>query len=331
MATELAVELSDLRGWSRQVDRAGDDCTTLSSYIATQVPDGDFGRILSLIKGDYESMARTVEQALATDGTRLGLTGDSLGKTLRHYIDTDEHVSQSFGVGARITDDGNVAAAFTDTGVSTAAPPTVSGETLPEVSFGWLFDKACELISWVGGPDLRAWVTEQIAGDVAKASTQASAWTNAATAMRAVQGNLDRGDGAIALTWKGDASVAAGAYLDQWITSLREQAASMDQIGQYLLDMVEQSVEMAQVVVDIVKEIISIISAGWSMASIPIYGQIKLFDKVKAAIKLVNDARKVITVFWNTIKLVVDSIKLTITVFESESLPAAPSLPGVPA
>ena len=47
------------------------------------------------------------------------------------------------------------------------------------MSFGWIFDKACELIQWLGGPDLRAEVTEQIAGDVNKASRQASAWENA--------------------------------------------------------------------------------------------------------------------------------------------------------
>ncbi|GAA3677459.1 hypothetical protein GCM10022237_41130 [Nocardioides ginsengisoli] len=328
MAAELSVELSDLRGWGHQVRRAGGHCTMLSTYVATNVPDGDFGRILSLIQGDYESMATTVREALSTDGHRLDLAGDSLHATMRHFADADADVAQSFGLGARITDDGSAAAAFSDGGGTTAAAPTSGGETLPEVSFGWLFDKACELISWVGGPDLRSWVTEQIAGDVDKASTQASAWANAATAMRAVEADLDRGERAIERTWTGDAATAAQAYLDQWLASLRQQASSLDQIGSYLHDMVQQAVEMAQVVVDIVKEIISIISAGWSMASIPIYGQIKLVDKVKDAIKLVNDARKVITVFWNALKLVVDGIKLTVTVFTSESLPAAPALPG---
>jgi hypothetical protein len=149
--------------------------------------------------------------------------------------------------------------------------------------------------------------------------------------MRAVEGNLDRGDAAIRDVWTGKAATSAGAYLDQWLSSLRSQAGAMDQISGYLRDMVQQAVDMAQVVVDIVKEIVSIISAGWSMASIPIYGEIKLVEKVKDAIKLVNDARKVITVFWNALKLVIDGITMTAHAFEAESLPSAPSLPGAPA
>jgi uncharacterized protein YukE len=328
---ELAAELSDLRGWGDQVGRAGDDCTALSGYLGSTVPDGDFGRILELITGDYESMASTVRESLGTCGDRLGQTQATLVAVRRDLRRTDEQVAQDFGPGARITDDGSVSGAFSDRGTTTAAAPSGGGESLPEVSFGWLFDKACELIDWVGGPDLRAWVTDQIAGDVGKASAQASAWTNAADALRAVQGNLSHGDDAIRQVWKGRAAASAGAYLDQWLSTLTAQASAMDQVSGYLRDMVQQAVDMAQVVVDIVKEIMSIISAGWSMASIPIYGQIKLVDKVKDAIKLVNDARKVITVFWNTLKLVIDGIKMTVHAFQAESLPSAPSTPGAPA
>ena len=65
----------------------------------------------------------------------------------------------------------------------------------------------------------------------------------------------------------------ASGYLDSWVTSLDGQGKAMAQIGSYLRDMIQQSVDMAQIVVDVVKEILSIISAGWSMASIPIYGR----------------------------------------------------------
>lgn len=137
-----------------------------------------------------------------------------------------------------------------------------------------------------------------------------------------------RGDAAIRETWTGKAATAAAAYLDQWVTALREQANAMDQVSGYLHDMVKQAVDMAQVVVAIVKEIISLISAGWSMASIPIYGEIKLVEKVKDAIKLVNDARKVITVFWNALKMVIATFQVAADAFTAESLPAAPALPG---
>ncbi|MCW2793040.1 MAG: hypothetical protein JWO76_2138, partial [Nocardioides sp.] len=261
MTAELAVELADLRGWAGQVGRAGTDCGGLSGYLATNVPDGDFGRILSLITGPYEGMATSVREGVATDGDRLGLFGTSLTAVGRDLARTDSQVAQDFGKGARITDDGRASSAFSDDGAATPAAPSGGGESLPEVSFGWLFDKACELISWVGGPDLREWVTEQIAGDVEKASLQASAWGNAADAMRGCGGNLTRGDAAIRGVWTAQAANAAGTYLDEWHTSLEKQAAAMDQVSGYLHDMVQQAVDMAQVVVDIVKEIMSIISA----------------------------------------------------------------------
>jgi uncharacterized protein YukE len=327
MGDQLTVELSDLRAWADQVGRGGADCTALASYVDTFVPDGDFGRILSLITGDYEAMVHQVHTALGLDGTRLDDTGHGLHTSANAFRRTDSEVAQDFGVGAHITDDGHGAGAFNDTGTTTAAAPTTGGEELPEVSFGWILDKACELISWLGGPDLRAEVTEQIAGDVGKASLQASAWDNASLAMGAVRGNLTRGEGAIERSWQGRAAISSTAYLDQWLTALGGQENAMAQVASYLRDMVKQSVDLAQVVVDVVKEICSIISAGWSMASIPIYGQIKLVDKVKDAIKLVNDARKVIAVFWNFLVLIKDYIITVVDYFSADSLPAAPVVP----
>jgi len=58
-------------------------------------------------------------------------------------------------------------------------------------------------------------------------------------------------------------------------------------------DIVRQAVDMAEVVVDLIKA--TIVSAAWSNAYIPIYGQLELVRKVRDTIKLVNDARSVIT------------------------------------
>lgn len=328
MGGQLTVELADLRAWGHQVGRGGGDCADLAAYVATHVPDGDFGRILSLITGDYEAMVIQVHTALGLDGSRLADTGHGLDTAASGYRATDAHVAQEFGVGARITDDGRGAGAFHDTGTTSAAVPSSSGDALPEVSFGWILDKACELISWLAGPDLRAEVTEQIAGDVAKATLQASAWENAAAALAAIRANLVRGEGAIERTWEGSAASSSAAYVDGWLTALDGQRTAIDQVASSLRDMVTQAVDVAQVVVDVVKEICSIISAGWSMASIPIYGEIKLVDKVKDAIKLANDARKVIAVFWNFLVMIKDDIVLAVDTFSADSLPRAPVVPA---
>jgi len=62
---QLAVELSDLRGWAAQVGQAGDDGSGLSSYASGHVTDGDFGSILDLIIGDHETLIPNFHRVLA--------------------------------------------------------------------------------------------------------------------------------------------------------------------------------------------------------------------------------------------------------------------------
>ena len=88
--------------------------------------------------------------------------------------------------------------------------------------------------------------------------------------------------------------------------------------------MIEQAVDVAQLVVDVVKEIISIVLAGLTLASVPIYGQVQLVDKVRDAVRLANDARKVLTVFWNFLLVVKDSFVLAADCFTAEALAPAP-------
>ena len=74
MDGQLRVELADLRGYADQVGRAGEACASLADYVATFVPDGDFGRILSLITPDYEHLVLRVRETLEADSTRLAST-----------------------------------------------------------------------------------------------------------------------------------------------------------------------------------------------------------------------------------------------------------------
>ena len=51
-----------------------------------------------------------------------------------------------------------------------------------------------------------------------------------------------------------------------------------------------------------------------------------LVDKVRGAIKLAKDARKVITVFWNLLVMIKDFFTYSVDYFRSDSLPAAPAV-----
>src|SRR5688500_12366153 len=137
MTGQLTVELADLRGWADQVGRAGGDCEHLAGYVSTFVPDGDFGRLLSLLTPDYEALVVRVRDALEVDGARLERTRAGLRHVARRYERTDARVAETFGGAVTVRDDGRVRAGFGDTGATSPAGPTCAGEVLPEVTFGW--------------------------------------------------------------------------------------------------------------------------------------------------------------------------------------------------
>lgn len=320
----MTVELSDLGGWSRQVSRASGDLGNAEDYARSHISDGDFGRILELITGDYEALISTFHQALATDSQRLGSFSGALSDHRVDMAETDRQVAQTFGVGARITDDGD-ASGFSDQARPQLPGPSSAGVELPEVSFGFMLDKCCDLIVWVGGPDPREYVTKWIAGDIGKASLQVQAWDHLSACVKQVETNLAAGQDAISTTWRGLAADSSGSQMQAWVSSLGSQATGCSSMSGHLTDMIEQSVQMAQVVVDIIKTVISIVSAALSSAYIPGWGQWKAIKTVKEAITLVNNARKVITMFWNTITMIKDYIITLVNAFSMTELPPAPA------
>ncbi|MGQ0773511.1 MAG: WXG100 family type VII secretion target [Pseudonocardiales bacterium] len=336
MAPDIAVEISDLRGWASQVGRASNDLGSARGYATGNIADADFGRILEVITGDYAAMLPRIHNILQADSTGLDHERAALNASADAYKDVDErsrdHFTQLAGGAILHTADDGVANGFNDSLFAAAmlTPPNGGGVVLPEVSFGWLLDQVCDLIVWVGGPDPREYVTRWIVGDIDKAALQASAWQHVADCVDAVDGNLKSGLTAITRTWTGSASTAAGAQMAKWGTCLTDQSSKMWQLAVHLGDAVDQAVKMAQCVVDIIKVVISIVSAALSNAAIPFYGQWKLIKTVKEAITMVNSARKVIMVFWNFLNLVKSFIQLCISTFTADALPPAPSTAAVP-
>ena len=262
MDGQLTVELADLRGWAAQVGRAGDDCAYVADYVTTFAPDGDFGRVLSLIRADYEMFCDRAREVLALEAGRLSDTGAALRLAAAGYARTDARVAQDLDVRAACTDDGRVARGFDDTGPTTPPLPECGGEVLPTVSFGGLFDQAHELLVQLGAPDVRSWATEFVGGDIGKAMSQASAWEHAGRALTAVSGNLSHGSQRVARTWEGSAAQSSRTYSRDWIGALDLQGDTMARVAAHLRDAVEQAVDVAQLVVDTVKEMLAIVLAG---------------------------------------------------------------------
>jgi uncharacterized protein YukE len=328
MDGRLRVELADLRGWADQVGRAGGDCAYLADYVGSFVPDGDFGPILTPIRADYERLTGCVRDVLEREAGRLDDTGAALRHAAARYASTDARVAQDLGAGAAITDDGRAARRFHDIGPSTPPPPECGGEVLPVVTLGWSLDRANELLTRIGGPDIRSWVTDHIAGDIGKAAAQASVWEHASAALAAVRGNLSHGSDVVSRSWEGVAAESSRSCIAAWIGALESQSDTLALVAEHLRDVIVQAVDVAQVVTDTVKEIVAIVAAGWGLASIPIFGQAQLVERFRDVLRLAWDAKKVLAVFWYFLVVIKDCLVAAADCLTAESLPAAPRLPG---
>ena len=243
------------------------------------------------------------------------------------YRETDSRVAQEFGSGAAITDDGG-AGGFSDVASAVPSAPSSGGAELPEVSFGAIFDTVCDVIAWIGGPDPREYVTRWIVGDMGKAGIA-----------RLVVGGSERGaQGGRAQPGRRARPRSARPGRARRPPRRRPRSTSgsprsasrpagMSQVGRHMVDMIGQALDMAQVVVDIIKTVISMVSAALAGASIPIFGQAKLIKTVKDAIVLINNARKVITVFWNALVMIKDAFDMVVERLRGREAPAGPEHP----
>lgn len=202
--------------------------------------------------------------------------------------------------------------------------PSVSLATLPEVHFGFPWDQACDILSHVGFPDPREYVTAWIVGDIGKAGMQAGYWDMIGTNLGHVHNNVSHGASLIDRTWEGRSATQQAALVRQWLVALDDQSLGMKVMAGHVRDMVGEALDMAQMVVDTIKFVVSTLAAGWSCAYIPIYGAIKIVEKVKDTWHLINNARKVISVFWSFLNVMKDAIMGAIDVFSATSLPDAP-------
>ena len=127
------------------------------------------------------------------------------------------------------------------------------------VTFGWGFDQANDLLISLGGTDLRRELTDLVAGDIGKALSQASAWEHAAQSLAAVRGQpARRAPAASARSWEGEAASWSRAYTDAWVGALGLQSEALAAIAAHLRDAVAQAVDVAQIVVDLIREVVVI-------------------------------------------------------------------------
>ena len=323
MDGQLRVELADLRGYADQVGRAGEACASLADYVATFVPDGDFGRILSLITPDYEHLVLRVRETLEADSHPVGEhTGGAAARGASATHVPTPGSPRGSGPAPRSPTTVGRSPPSTTSGTTAPPGPTCGGEVLPEVRSAGSLDQAARWSATSVVPTCAARSPTR-GRRRGQGVAQARRGSTPALGGRPYVGNLPTARLPSRRPGKGPPPGVRG-HADAWVGALGSQRDGLARVAAHLRDVIDQAVDVAQLVVDVVKEIISIVLAGLTLASIPIYGQVQLVDKVRDAVRLANDARKVLTVFWNFLLVVKDSFVLAADCFTAEALPPAP-------
>ncbi|WP_069163722.1 WXG100 family type VII secretion target [Nocardia altamirensis] len=330
--TEFTVEIADLRGWAVQAGRSGTHLFEAHNYAVRNINDADFGRIMNLIKGDYEKILPALHTVLLASNENMDKAKRALDISAEEYVNADKNFAQSFadldaGIAVTVTDDG-VANGFDDLSAPTAhlKDPNSRAKEIPTVSFGILWDRVCDLLVFLGASDPREEVAKLLAGDTVKASRQADAWRMLAELIDDVDANLANGQTSISKTWKGNASNSAGAHFGAWKTKFENLESVMRKVAQALDDAAEQAVNLAQNITDAFVLIVSVIAAGFTKASIPLYGQAYLAKKGWEAIKLYKGVITAVNVFFTLLRSIINLFISGVSEFSRESLPKPPQV-----
>lgn len=174
MAPVTAVEISDLRGWAAQVGRSGTHLFEGHNYAIRNVNDPDFGRIMNLIKSDYETLLPALHDVLLASSENMDKAKLALEITANDYVDVDRQIAGSLAgpdgnVPVDVADDG-AADGFGDISSPTEhlKDPNRGGKEMPKVSFGIAWDKVCDLLVMLGASAPRTKVAALLAGDIPK-------------------------------------------------------------------------------------------------------------------------------------------------------------------
>jgi len=333
MPAVMTVDLSELDAWATQVDRASDDLQGIARHGAAGLAQTDFGPILEVMMGAYNSLLPQVNDTLEQDAVRMKDHAEALRATARDFTLTESGVvarHQAHSVDGR--DGSNPFHDIADTAIRRARP--TEGE-LPRVSFGFPYDTVCDLVRMLTGFDIRAELAEKIGGDIVGASTQGSCWGNLGGSMSHVSRNLESGAGTVTSSWSGTASEAALSQMGQWVGMLDSQAGKLVQMGQNMVTVCKDAWQTAQAVVQCIKSAVQTVSSALATMSIPGVGWARVVKAVYTAFQALTKAFNAIKKLISILEQVTRYIEIVRTFFDTGTLPSsttgAPTATGAPA
>ena len=320
-AREMQVDLSELDGYVGLVQRASDDLKAVTASAGHGVTQSDFGPILELMMGAYNTLVPRMHAALEQDGVRMADHADALKATARDFTLTEAGVAQTYG--SQAYDARNGSTSFRDVVETTIARAKPTQGELPKVSFGQPYDIVCDLIAMLTGFDVRAELAEKIGGDTVGASTQGSCWGSLGKSVGSVATNLESGAQTVAGSWTGTASTSARANMAQWVGKLDAQAGKMVQMGETLVQICKDAWQTAMCVVQTIKSAVQAVSSALATMGIPGVGWARVVQACYQAFQALMKAFNVLKKFFAILKSVKSYMEMVKDYFDPAELPSA--------
>jgi uncharacterized protein YukE len=317
----LRVELPELRGYAQALDDISRDLGGCEALAASYCGDADFGKIVEDLTSDYAALLPQLKELLGENETLMRDYAVALDRTAADFARTDDGVSSRFegdGIGG-----GRGTASYPLTSVGSTTPYASEGD-LPEVSFGFVFDNLCWALEKFCGWDVRAAVTDWIAGDTVGLSTQGSCWEVVGTRLGTTKSNIGSCDSRVFDTWSGQAANTHAAGMIVWDTALSSQADGFKDLGQALKELAKEAVNVAQLVVDCIRLAIDLISSAWALQYIPVYGQVKFVKKCWDAYKRAQKALAYLKMIISAVRATKSLVVVMIDSFTPTMLPPRP-------
>ncbi|CAB4695024.1 MAG: hypothetical protein F2667_03345 [Actinobacteria bacterium] len=321
----LQVDLPDLRGYAQLIDGLGFDLGTLQTQAETYCVDADFGKILEDLTSDYAALLPQLKELLGENEVLMKQYARALDIQVLDYERTDDGVAGSFGSDGIRGDTGTNTGGFAASSpIDWTASPYPSESSLPEVSFGFVFDRLAWALETFCNWDVRTEVTDWIAGDVVGLSTQAHCWQLIGQRLGDTDSSLSTGEIKIYDTWSGQAASAHASSMIGWSQALTSQSTGLADLGEHLRSLAAEAVNVAQMVVDCIRLAIDLITSAWALQYIPIYGQAKFIQKAWNAYKTASKATAYIRMLISALRVVKDYIVVLIDTLTPSMLPPKP-------
>lgn len=317
----LEVQLPALRGYAVVLDDVSRDLGACEALASSYCTDADFGKIVEDLTSDYAALLPQLQDLLSENETVMQQYAVAVDRTASDFERTDDGVASRFGGDGIDASRGTTS--FNLPSVGSSMPYASEGD-LPEVSFGFLFDRLAWALETFVGWDVRGAVTDWIAGDVQGLSTQASCWEIIGERLEATRGNLTTADLRIGETWKGQAATTHAIGMITWDMALESQAQGFKDLGESLRSLAEEAVNVAQLVVDCIRLAIDLIASAWALQYIPVYGQVKFAKKAYDAYKRAQKAVAYLKMIMAAIRATKSLVMVMIDSFTPTMLPGKP-------